>query len=344
MAIGRTFNVVGIHCAGEICDVVTGGVLDVPGETMFEKMNYFWQKSDHLRNLLLNEPRGSSAMCCNVILPKCHPQADAGFIIMEHEEYPAMSGANTIATSTVLLETGMVPMQEPMTKMVLDAPAGLVAITADGEAGKVKAVEFENVPAFVYALDLDIHVPTFDSPVKVDIAWGGMWYALVDATSLGLHLHPANGRELVDIGERIKRAVQAQTDPVHPENPAMRGVTVLEFTEPLTTSEAGKVATNTVVVSPGRLDRSPCGTGTCARLAVLHKRGQLGVGESFTHRSIIGTDFQGTVRRETKIGEYAAIVPAVKGTAWITAFKQVILHPTDPFPEGFRVGDKWLLS
>ncbi|KAI4593655.1 hypothetical protein KJ359_009139 [Pestalotiopsis sp. 9143b] len=206
---------------------------------------------------------------------------------MEHEEYWAMLGANTMAASTVLLETGVVLMQEPTTKMILDAPAGLVAMTADCEAGKVKAVD--------------------------------------------LGLHPANGRELVDIGERIKRAIQAQTDPVHPENPAMRGVTILEFTEPLITSEAGKVATNTVVVSPGRVDRSPCGTGTCARLAALRKRGQLGVGESFTHRSIIGTEFQGTVRRETKIGEYDAIMPAVKGTAWITAFKQVIPGHSAPY-------------
>ncbi|KAI5927347.1 proline racemase family [Camillea tinctor] len=344
MAIGRTFNVVGAHCGGEVCDVVVGGVLDVPGETMFDKMMHFWKKQDELRNLLLNEPRGSSAMCVNLVLPKCNPAADAGFIIMEHEEYPPMSGANTIATSTVLLETGMVPMQEPTTQLKLDTPAGLVAVTAECEAGKAKFVEFTNVPAFVYALDLDIKVPGFDAPVKADIAWGGMWYVLVDAASVGLDIATGNGRKLVDIGERIKAAVQAQTDPVHPENPKIRGVSIIEFTNPLTTEGGDKVAVNTVVVSPGRLDRSPCGTGTCARLAVLHKRGQLAVGESFRHRSVIGTEFRGTIRATAKVGEYDAIVPSVKGTAWITAFKQVILHPTDPFPEGFRVGDKWHLS
>lgn len=346
MTFGRTFNVVGAHVGGEVCDVVTGGVLDVPGKTMFEKMMYFWQKEDHLRNLLLNEPRGSSAMCANLLLPRCNPEADAGFIIMEHEEYPPMSGANTIAVSTVLLETGMVPMKEPTTTLKLDAPAGLVRVTADCAAGKARSVEFRNVPAFVWALDLEIDVPGFDHKVKVDIAYGGMWYVLVDAASVGLKIESSNGTQLVDVGERIKRAVQAQTDPIHPENPKIRGVTVLEFTAPLRrTEEGGKlVASNTVVVSPGRLDRSPCGTGTCARLAVLHARGQLDVGQSFQHRSITGAEFVGTVYAAAKVGEYDAIIPAVRGTAFITAFKQVILHPEDPFPEGLRVGDKWHVS
>ncbi|KAF4777201.1 proline racemase [Colletotrichum scovillei] len=346
MTIGRTFNVVGAHCGGEVCDVIVGGVLDVPGKTMFEKMMYFWKKADHLRNLLMNEPRGSSSMCVNLVLPPCNPEADAGFIIMEHEEYPPMSGANTIAVSTVLLETGMVPMQEPATTLRLDTPAGLVTVKAECKDGKVTFVEFQNVPAFVYGLDLDINVPGFDTPVKADIAWGGMWYALVDAGSVGLQIKTENGKELVDIGERIKRAIQKQTSPVHPENPEIRGVSVFEFTDPLSPFEPDtqQTAVNTVVVSPGRLDRSPCGTGTCARLAVLHKRGQLAVGGSFRHRSVIGTEFIGTVKSEAKVGDYDAIIPVVKGTAWITAFKQVILHPTDPFPEGFRVGDKWHVS
>lgn len=349
MTFGRTFNVVGVHVGGEVCDVVTGGVLDVPGKTMFEKMTYFRQKQDRLRNLLLNEPRGSSAMCANVLLPRCDPAADAGFIIMEHEEYPAMSGANTIAVAAVLLETGMVPMREPTTTLTLDAPAGLVGVTAECSGGKARSVEFRNVPAFVWALGLEVDVPGLDRKVEVDIAYGGMWYALVDAASVGLKIESSAGARLVEVGERIKRAVQAQTDPVHPENPEIRGVTVLEFTSPLREEEGGSssstpVASNTVVVSPGRLDRSPCGTGTCARLAVLHARGQLAVGASFRHRSVTGAEFVGTVCAEARVGEYNAIVPAVRGAAWITAFKQVVLHPEDPFPEGLRVGDKWHVS
>ncbi|KAJ2989166.1 hypothetical protein NUW58_g3603 [Xylaria curta] len=212
MPIGRTLNVVGVHCAGEVCDVIVGGVLDVPGKTMFEKMMHMWTKSDNIRHLLMNEPRGSSAMCLNLVLPHCNPEADAGFIIMEHEEYPPMSGANTIATATVLLETGMIPMQEPITNITLDSPAGLVRVKAECEDGKCKSVEFQNVPAFVFALDLEITVPGFDTPVKVDVAWGGMIYALVDVDSIGLAIEKANGAQLVDLGERIKKAVQEQTD------------------------------------------------------------------------------------------------------------------------------------
>jgi proline racemase len=343
MPFSRSFNVVGIHTAGEVCDVIVGGVLDVPGKSMFEKMMHFWKKEDGLRQLLLNEPRGCAAMCQNLILPPCNPEADAGFIIMEHEEYPPMSGANTIATATVLLETGMVPMKEPTTKLKLDTPAGLVTVVADCDNGKCKSISFHNVPAFVFVLDQEISVPGL-GPVKVDIAWGGMIYVLVDATSIGLAIKNTNGAKIVEIGEKIKRAVQEQTSPVHPENPEIRGVSVLEFTEPLKEEERGKVAVNTVVVSPGRLDRSPCGTGTCARLAVLHARGQLSEGEPLYHQSIIGTEFIGKVHGTTKVGDYPAVFPAVTGSAWITSYKQVVLDKTDPFPEGFRVGDSWVLE
>ncbi|KXH59197.1 proline racemase [Colletotrichum salicis] len=291
----RTFNVVGAHCGGEVCDVIVGGVLNVPGKTIFGKMMHFWKKADRLRNSLMNEPRGSSSMCVNLVLPPCNLEADAGFIIMEHEEYPPMSGANTM-------------------------------LRVQGRQSNICGVSKRS--GFVYGLDLDINVPGFDTPVKADIAWGGMWYALVDASSAGLQIKTENGKELVDIGERLKRAIQTQTSPpLSPYAP-----------------DAQQTAVNTVAVFPGRLDRSPCGTGTCARLAVLHKRGQLAVGGSFRHRSVIGTEFVRTVKSEAKVGDYDAIIPVVKGTAWIKAFKQVILHPTDPFPEGFRAGDKWHVS
>ncbi|CAM1507756.1 Fc.00g046040.m01.CDS01 [Cosmosporella sp. VM-42] len=340
MPATRSFNVVGIHAAGEVCDVVVGGVLDVPGKTMYEKMMYLWKKADGLRQLLLNEPRGCAAMCHNLVLPPCNPAADAGLIIMEHEEYPPMSGANAIATATVLLETGMLPMKEPTTEVKLDTPAGLVTIYADCENGKCTNASFHNVPAFVFALDLDISVPGLGT-VKVDIAWGGMIYVLVDASSVGLSIDTSEGRKLVEYGERIKRAVQQQTNPIHPENPDIHGVSVLEFTDPPMEEKLGKSAVNTVVVSPGRLDRSPCGTGTCARLAVLHARGILAEDEAFYHRSIIGTEFIGRIHGTTKVGDYHAVLPAVTGSAWITSYKQVVLDPRDPFPEGFRLGDMW---
>ncbi|KAF2150555.1 proline racemase [Myriangium duriaei CBS 260.36] len=340
MRPNRVISIVGCHAEGEVGDVIIGGVLDVPGQTMFDKLQHFFTKKDDIRQLLLNEPRGRSSMNTNLVLPPCNPKADAGFLIMESEEYAPMSGSNTICTTTVLLETGMIPMKEPTTEIFLDTAAGLVGVTAECEGGKCKSVAFHNVPSFVAALDLPIQVPGLGT-VPVDVAWGGMWYVLVDAAALSLQITNAHGPKLVELGERVKRAVQAQFTPVHPENPEIKGVTVLAITEPLEDGSDGKVAKNTVVVSPGRFDRSPCGTGTCARLAVLHARGQLQVGETFKHRSIIDTELVCHIRGTTKVGNYDAVLPTVKGRAWITSYKQVVLDPTDPFPTGFRVGDQW---
>lgn len=209
---------------------------------------------------------------------------------MESDEYPPMSGGNTISTATVLLDTGMTKMTEPVTKLNLDTPAGLVSVTADCEDGKCKAVAFDNVPAFVYRLDLPVDVPGL-GVVTVDIAWGGMHYAIVDARSVGLEITNANGPKLIEVGERIKQAVRNAYTPVHPENDQIRGVTIVEFTEPVQqASDSTKTAINTVVVSPGGYD---------------------------------------------------AVLPTIKGSAWITGFKQMSLHPSDPFPTGFRVGDQW---
>ncbi|CAG9948582.1 unnamed protein product [Clonostachys rosea f. rosea IK726] len=344
MRLSRTINIVGCHAEGEIGDVVVGGVLDVPGKTMFDKMMHFWTKGDHLRQLLLNEPHGKPSRNVNIVLPPCDPRADAGFLIMESEEYAPMSGSNAICTATVLLETGMIKMQEPITIVKLDTAAGLVTVSADCEGGKCKAVAFDNVPSFVFALDFEVDVPGLGK-ILVDIAWGGMLYALVDIRQTGLKIESANGKQLVEYGEKIKRAVQAVTDPVHPENPGIRGVTNFVFTEPVEDDgPSGKKAVNTVVVSPGRLDRSPCGTGSCARMAVLHARGQLAEGENFCHIGITGTEFQCKIRGTTKVGEYPAVLPTVKGRAWITGINQVMLDSSDPFPEGFRVGDLWVSS
>ncbi|KAI9929633.1 hypothetical protein ASPWEDRAFT_156187 [Aspergillus wentii DTO 134E9] len=342
MKFNRTISVIGCHCAGEVCDVIVGGVLDPPHcKSMYEKLLHFSQNADETRQLLLNEPRGRSAMCTNLVLSPCDPAADAGFIIMESDEYPPMSGGNTIATATVLLDTGMVKMTEPITKLNLDTPAGLVGITADCEDGKCKAVSFDNVPSFVYVLDLKVEVPGLGT-VLVDIAWGGMMYAIVDAASIGVVIDNTKGPQLIDLGERIKKAVRETYTPVHPENEQIRDVTIVEFTEPLQIKPDGtKSAVNTVVVSPGRFDRCPCGTGSCARMAVLHARGQLQVGESFDHHSIIGSTFTCHIRGTTKVGEFDAVLPTVKGSAWITGFKQMVLDPSDPFPTGFRVGDQW---
>ncbi|KAL4914506.1 proline racemase [Aspergillus aurantiobrunneus] len=341
MPIKRSINVVGCHCAGEVCDVIVGGVLNPQNcTTMYDKLVHFRDNADDIRQLLLNEPRDRPAMCTNLVLPPCNPAADAGFLIMESEEYPPMSGGNTIATATVLLETGMVAMKEPVMELVLDTAAGLVGVTAECDGGKCRSVAFDNVPSFVFALDFKVDVPGL-GPVKVDVAWGGMVYVLVDVAEVGLSIANSNGLKLIEVGERIKKAVQDVFTPVHPENKGIRGVSILEFTEPMQEGPDGKFAVNTVVVSPGRFDRCPCGTGSCARMAVLHARGQLAVGEVFQHRSIIGSTFDCHIRGTAKVGDYEAVLPSVKGSAWITGYKQMVLDSTDPFPLGFRVGDQW---
>lgn len=330
-------------------DVITGGVLDPPGgpfKSMYEKMRAFEKNCDQIRQLVLQEPRGRVSMSVNVVLPPVNPDADVGFLILESDEYVPMSGSNTICTVTALLETGMVQMIEPVTQVKLDTAAGLVTVQAECQNGKCKNVAFDNIPCFVFKLDHEVDVPGLGR-IKADIVWGGMMFALVDINNVpGLSIESRNGARLVKIGEDIKRAVQRSILPVHPENPGINGVTNFEWVGPVnqdtnSKSGTGKTAVNTVVVSPGRLDRSPCGTGTCARLAVMHARGEIAVGERLRHVSVIGSEFESYIRGTTKVGEYDAVLPTVKGRGWVTSFKQVVLDASDPFPMGFRVGDAW---
>jgi len=340
MRFSKMINVVGVHAAGELNEVITGGVLDVPGSSMFEKMQYLESKADDLRNFLLNEPRGRVTQCVNLVLPATKPEVDAGFVIMESDFYVPMSGTNTICTVTALLETGMIPMKEPETKLVLEAPAGLVPVTAQCENGKCVNVTFENVPSFVFALDAKVDVPGLGT-ITVDVAYGGMIYVLVDAASIGFNVDKTEAAKLVEVGERIKKAAAEQIPAVHPENPEIHTINQTLFAGPLEERGGVKRSRNAVIVSPGRIDRSPCGTGTSARLAVMHTRGQIAVGETFIHESIIGTEFIGRVLEETLCGGQSAIRPAITGQAWITAFHNYVLDPTDPFPMGFRLGDTW---
>lgn len=340
MRFSRMITVVGAHAAGELNEVITGGVRDVPGRTMFEKMQYVQAHQDELRKFLLNEPRGRVSQCVNLVLPPTTPEADAGFVIIESDYYVPMSGTNTICTVTVLLETGMIPMQEPFTHLVMEAPAGLVKVTAECRDGKCVNVTFENVPGFVFALDAEVDVPGLGK-IKVDVAYGGMIYAIVDAASLGYSLELKEAGELVEVGERIKKAAAEQVPAVHPENPEIHTINQTLFAGPLERIEGGLTSKNTVIVSPGRHDRSPCGTGTCARMAALHARGLLQVGERFVHRSLIGTEFIGRLRGTTELAGVPAVLPTITGPAWITAFHQYVLDPTDPFPDGYRLGDTW---
>jgi proline racemase len=293
---------------------------------------------DSLRHFLLREPRGSVATHANVLVPSTRPDCEWGYIIMEPTEYPLMSGSNTICVATVLLETGMVEMQEPETVFTLEAPAGPVEVRARCAGGKCESVELTNVPCFADRLDAQLEVDGIGT-VTVDVAFGGMWYAIADAAALGFALEPSEARELSLAGERLRAAAREQLPCAHPDNAGISGVSIVEIAEPW--QGVGAVSKNAVVVAPGRLDRSATGTGLSARMAVLHARGLMKAGDAMTHASVIGSTFDGRSVAETTVGGRPAIVPAIRGSAWITGITQVVVDPTDPFPEGYLLSDTW---
>ena len=350
MRVERVIQAVDLHAAGEHGRVIVGGVLDVPGASMFEKMQYLERHADGLRKLMLREPRGYPAANCNLVLPPTVPEADAGFVIMEQTEYPPMSGSNTICTVTALIETGMVRSREPVTELTLETPAGLIEVEARVEGGKVTGVTFENVPAFPVHLGATVEIPTLGE-VEVDVAWGGMFFAIADARRFGLSISPENAADLVRIGAMVKQAAREQLEAVHPGNPEIRQASIGMLTEPFDRG-SGK-AKNAVTVATGELDwdrpetwtgaldRSPCGTGTSARMAVLHAGGQLAIGDEFHHYGLLDTLFTGRLIRETTVGGVPAVIPTITGAAWITGMAQYVVDPSDPFPEGFTVGDIW---
>src|SRR3954467_1413233 len=336
MRFQSMITAVDAHACGEPGRVITGGVLDIPGRSIFEKMRYLATEADDLRLRMLREPRGYPAANCNLILPPTHPEADAGFVIMEQVEYPPMSGTNTICVVTVLIETGMVRPREPLTQLKLETPAGLIAVEAEVRNGKVKKVTFRNVPAFATHVDAAVEVSGLGT-VTVDVAYGGMFYVIADVEPLGLRLVPDEARELVRIGEMIKAAAREQLPVSHPENPEIHDITIAQLSgEPLHPSSSRR---NTVLVSTGSLDwsrpnswtgaldRSPCGTGTCAKMATLYAKGELALGEPFRHEGVLGTVFTGALLEDATVGPYPAVVPQLSGTAWITGFAQYVVDP-----------------
>jgi proline racemase len=349
MQFTRMFNVVETH-SGIPMRVITGGVPTIPGETVYQQMRWLEQNDDQLRLLMLREPRGYPAACCNLIVPAKHPDAAAGYIIVEQVEYPVMSGGNTIAVATVLLETGMIPMQEPITEFQLEAPAGLIGIRAECRNGKVTQVTFTNVPAFAAHLDAVIDVPTLGE-VTVDVGWGGMFYVIADVGQLdGLTLLPERGREITRVSSLILRAAQDQLEVAHPGYPGI-GITVAQLSGPTDNPNADRRNAVTMASGPisfddpstwtGALERCPCGTGTCAKMAVLHAKGELDLGRPFRHEGLLGTVYTGELVEETEVGGHPAVVPTVGGQAWISGFSNHVLDPTDPFANGFTVGDLW---
>ncbi|MEO1328174.1 MAG: proline racemase family protein [Pseudomonadota bacterium] len=350
MKLSRMITAVDAHAEGEPGRVVTGGLPPIPGASVFEKMRWLSERGDGLRKLMLREPRGYPALCCNALVEPSHPEADAGFVIMEQTEYPPMSGSNAICVTTVLLETGILPMTEPVTELTLEAPAGLIRVRADCADGKVTRVTFKNVPAFAVHLDATLELRGFGS-ATVDIAWGGMFYVIADAAQFGIEIAPEQGGAIVEISERLRAAAAEQLPVAHPDNPLITGPTISQLTGPPSRPDARGKSAVTVSSGPlsdrpgapsgGALDRSPCGTGTSAKLAVLHAKGLIGVGEPYANEGPLGTLFHGEIVETTTVGPHPAIVPTIGGQAWITGIAQYALDPTDPFPEGYRIGDLW---
>jgi proline racemase len=319
-----TITVVGCHAGGEVGNVVVAGVEPPPGRTVREQMEAL-RADDRLRRFLLREPRGSVATHANLIVPATRPDCAFGYVIMEPTEYPSMSGSNTICVATVLLETGMVELQEPETVVRLEAPAGVVEVRCACRDGRVESVELTNVRAFAARLDAPVEVAGLGS-LAVDVAFGGMWYAIANAAALGFELVPHEARDLCAAGEAIRVAAREQLT---------RDVSIVQLAGPW--QGVGNVSRNAVVIAPGRLDRSATGTGLSARMATLHARGLMRVGDTMSHASPIGSIFEGRIVAEADGG----IVPAIRGSAYVTGRYELYVDERDPFPEGYLLGDTW---
>ena len=335
----RLIHMVCCHAEGEVGNVIVGGVAPPPGESLWQQAQ--WIAADNeLRDFVLNEPRGGVYQHVNLLLPARDPAASFGFIVMEPEHTPPMSGSNSICVATVLLDTGMVPMQEPVTEFTLEAPGGLVPIRAYCENGKAQSIEIRNVPSFAQDLQVALEVEGLGT-LTVDTAYGGDSFVLVDAAALGFAIRPDEAADLARLGPGITKAANEQLGFRHPANPDWAHISFCQFALPIFEENGVKVSRNTVAIDPGKLDRSPCGTGCSARLAVLQARGMIRQGEAMIGRSIIDSRFDCAIVDSTRVGELDAIIPSIRGRAWITGTRQLTRDPGDPWPRGYRVGDTW---
>ncbi|MDW5330844.1 proline racemase family protein [Plantactinospora sp. KLBMP9567] len=322
------------HTEGMPTRVITGGVGVLPGDTMLERKRLFERDRDGLRRLLMFEPRGHSAMSGAILQPPTRPDADVGVLFVEVSGCLPMCGHGTIGVATVLVETGMVPVVEPVTTIRLDTPAGLVSVDVAVRDGRATGVTLRNVPSFLLGADRKVEVGGEIGTIRYDMAFGGNFYAIVDAADLGLPVEPAAVPELIRRGLRVMDAINEQAPPRHPTIPAIDDCRHVQVVQDGTD---GADARNAVVIHPGWVDRSPCGTGTSARMAQRHARGLLDLDTPFVNESVIGTRFTGRLVGTTMVGELPAVVPTVTGRAWVTGTAQYLLDPEDPFPEGFQI-------
>ena len=333
MRTKRVLHAVDSHTEGMPTRVITGGVGVLPGASMAERRQWFIENSDELRTFLMCEPRGHASMSGSILQPPTRPDADFGVLFIEVSGLLPMCGHGAIGTATVLVETGMVPVTEPVTTVRLDTPAGLVVAGVAVRDGHAESVTIRNVPSFSHVLDQKIEVPGF-GPVTVDLAFGGNFYAIVDLEALGLPFDRRAKQQLLDAGLAIMAAIDEQARPVHPERPDIAGCHHVYLQAPGSTARHSRHA---MAIHPGWFDRSPCGTGTSARMAQLHARGELPLHTDFVNESFISTTFTGRLVEQTEVGGRPAVVPTITGRAWVTGTAQYMLDPTDPFPAGFEL-------
>lgn len=338
MRSSRIVHVVACHAEGEVGDVIVGGVAPPPGDTIWEQARWIAQ-DETLRNFVLNEPRGGVFRHVNLLVPPKDPRAQMGWIIMEPADTPPMSGSNSICVATVLLDTGIVPMSEPTTRLILEPPGGIVEIEATCRNGKAERITVRNVPSFADRLGAKLEVEGFGT-LTVDTAYGGDSFVLVDAASVGLAIRPDHARALAQTGMRITKAANEQLGFKHPLN-GWDHISFCQFTDPVAVENGALIGKNAVAIRPGKIDRSPTGTGCSARMAVLRAKGELNIGDRFIGRSIIDTEFHCRIDRELEIGGRPGISPIISGRAWVVGTQQLMVDPDDPFQAGYRLSDTW---
>ena len=323
-------------------DVIVGGVAPPPGDTIWEQSRFI-ANDGKLRAFVLNEPRGGVFRHVNLLVPPKNLKAHAAFIIMEPEDTPPMSGSNCICVATVLLDTGIIPMREPVTNLILEAPAGLIEVSASCRNGKAESITLTNVPAYASHIGATIELEGHGQ-VKVDIAFGGDSFVMADAADFGLEITPQTAHLIAAIGRKLVKAANAQLPFHHPELPEWNHYSFCFLRGPLERQNGVLTSRNACVINPGKLDRSPTGTGCSALMAVLHAKGLMKRGDTYIGRSVIDSRFTGKIAGETTIGNHKAIIPQITGRAWISGTSTLMLDPDDPWPLGYKVSDTWPLA
>lgn len=339
MNSSKLIHIVSCHAEGEVGNVIVGGIAAPKGDSLWQKARWIDQ-DQKLRQFVLNEPRGGVFKHVNLLVPAQNPKAQQGFIVMEPEHTPPMSGSNSICVSTVLLDTGLIEMKEPITEFILEAPGGLVPVKAYCEDGKAKSIEINNVASFADQLGVFVEVEGLGT-LKVDTAYGGDSFVVINAHDLGFEIKPDEAKDISDVGSKITAAANQQLNFTHPTNSEWSHISFCQIALPIFEEEGVKISKNTVVIDPGKLDRSPCGTGCSARMAILYAKGELRKGDRMIGRSILDSRFDCSIVDETMVGHKKAIIPSIRGRAWITGTHQLMLDPEDPWPEGYRLSDTW---